>query len=263
MAVVVSDVNTTNIATHRSVVVIHGTFPAGTYTVDINGYFLTVATVTGTFITCDPVNIFDTSLKFGTFYTLTVTDTDTSTSGNVSVVILPSEDLQYQVIANLFPGGLLKGVIGVADGQQVAVSQTLAGSDLTLYADTDVLFDPAVPNGTEGIRHWHNGVTWITGPFYVNRSFPTGSKIDAKWSALRGQGFTGAIPDMTLQWLKANGATSNCTSTAWQQMLASKGFTGQRNTAWYALLGSLGYTGALSDRELQFWLNGGSLAYLA
>lgn len=81
---------------------------------------------------------------------------------------------------------------------------------------------------------------------------------DARFDSLRGQGFTGATSDMVLQWLQANGATSNATPDAWEEFLDAQGFTyGQRNDSWYAYLGSLGYEGALNDRELQFWTNGG------
>jgi hypothetical protein len=83
---------------------------------------------------------------------------------------------------------------------------------------------------------------------------------DARFEALRGQGFTGATSDMLLQWLQANGATANAVPDAWAEMLAANGFPyGQRNDSWYDLLGSLGYTGALSDRELEFWDQGGGV----
>lgn len=83
------------------------------------------------------------------------------------------------------------------------------------------------------------------------------SRIDDKFAALRGQGFTGSISDMTLQWLQFNGATSGSQSDAWLEMLAVLGFEGQHNDAWYALLGSLGFEGAISDRTADFWLAGG------
>ena len=84
-----------------------------------------------------------------------------------------------------------------------------------------------------------------------------GSRIDDKFSALRAQEFTGSISDMTLQWLKANGAVSNQIASCWREMLASKGFEGQHNDAWYNLLGSLSYEGAYPDRVAAFWAAGG------
>jgi hypothetical protein len=48
--------------------------------------------------------------------------------------------------------------------------------------------------------------------------------MDARFDALRTQLFVGATPDMMLQWLQANGATSNSGSDAWKEMLVSKGF---------------------------------------
>jgi len=44
--------------------------------------------------------------------------------------------------------------------------------------------------------------------------------VDAKWEALR-QNYTGAMSDMTLQWLQANGATSDQISDAWMEVLLS------------------------------------------
>ncbi len=82
---------------------------------------------------------------------------------------------------------------------------------------------------------------------------------DARFDALRGQGFTGATSDMLLQWLQANGATSDAIPDAWEEMLTSNGYPyGQRNDSWYAMLASLGFdTGAMNDREKAFWEAGG------
>ena len=83
------------------------------------------------------------------------------------------------------------------------------------------------------------------------------TKPDAKFAALRGLGYQGAMPEMTLQWLQANGATSAQLSTAWDEMLESKGFGPANPDGWYDLLGSLGYTGSISDRSRDFWIAGG------
>ena len=88
-----------------------------------------------------------------------------------------------------------------------------------------------------------------------------GSIIDLKWTALRGQGFTGAMSDMTLQWLHFNGAISNSIPSAWREMLVAKGIPAenyQRNDAWFTVLGEAGFdVGALNDREYSFWEAGG------
>jgi hypothetical protein len=84
---------------------------------------------------------------------------------------------------------------------------------------------------------------------------------DAKFAALRTQLFTGAMSDMTLAWLQANGATSSSIPDAWREMLIAQGAdagTYHRNDAWYQVLGDLGYTGSLPDRELAFWKDGGT-----
>mgnify|MGYP003670109164 FL=1 len=85
--------------------------------------------------------------------------------------------------------------------------------------------------------------------------------VDAKWDALRAQNFNGAMSDMTLQWLQANGATSPDITTAWYEMLGAQlgpQYTGDRSTDWYTLLGNLGYVGQVNERTLQFWQDGGS-----
>lgn len=85
---------------------------------------------------------------------------------------------------------------------------------------------------------------------------------DARFDALRNQGFTGATSDMLLQWLQANGATSGAVPDAWAEMLTSQGFPyGHRNDSWYAFLESLGYSELdLNSRERNFWLDGGVLS---
>ena len=82
---------------------------------------------------------------------------------------------------------------------------------------------------------------------------------DAKFAALRVQGFTGSTSEMTLQWLHANGASSDHMSDAWLEMLAANGFPNTTITdGWFDLLRNLGYTGAASDMQLDFWLGGGT-----
>jgi hypothetical protein len=85
--------------------------------------------------------------------------------------------------------------------------------------------------------------------------------VDLKFAALRSQGFTGSMSDMTLQWLQAGGATSGAIRDAWAEFLALQlggSETGSFVDDWFAYLGSLGYVGSLRDREYQFWFDGGS-----
>ncbi|MEE4280404.1 MAG: hypothetical protein V2I41_00565 [Pseudomonadales bacterium] len=86
--------------------------------------------------------------------------------------------------------------------------------------------------------------------------------IDARFNALRDQGYTGSTSDMLLQWLKASGATSNNINDAWYQFLSAEGYSGgHRNDSWYAYLRDQGYQGSLSDMELAFWVAGGAPGY--
>jgi hypothetical protein len=77
---------------------------------------------------------------------------------------------------------------------------------------------------------------------------------DARFNALRGEGYTGSVNSMLLQWLHIGGATSPALPDAWAQWLDIKLVdSGAFNERWSAYLGSQGHTGALNDRELQFW----------
>jgi hypothetical protein len=102
----------------------------------------------------------------------------------------------------------------------------------------------------------HMGISSSAFTWTVVTRPPSGTLADAKFDALRDQGFTGAISDMTLQWLQANGATSGSITDAWLEVLPG---TGQRNDRWYTVLGGMGYTGSLNDREFAFWVDGGVL----
>lgn len=85
---------------------------------------------------------------------------------------------------------------------------------------------------------------------------------DARFDALRLQGFTGSTSDMLLQWLQANSGVPvpKTIPDGWRALLNLYQKNGQRNTGWYDLLGDEGYTGSLNDRELAFWLAGGVLS---
>jgi hypothetical protein len=102
----------------------------------------------------------------------------------------------------------------------------------------------------------HMGITSNAFTWTVVTRPPSGTLADAKFDALRDQGFTGTLSDMTLQWLQANGATSGSITDAWLEVLPG---TGQRNDRWYTVLGGMGYTGSLNDREFAFWVDGGVL----
>lgn len=146
-------------------------------------------------------------------------------------------------------------------------SGTLA-TGLTLNAGTGVI------SGIATMEEVHSGIVIRgvdamtdfadTNAFTITSTStpPTGNIVDAKFNALRSKGYSGAVPEMTLQWLRANGAAgAESLPDAWRDMLTSKGFsTGNRTDDWFALLGSLGYTGAISDREYAFWIAGGNFA---
>jgi hypothetical protein len=88
------------------------------------------------------------------------------------------------------------------------------------------------------------------------------STVDVKWTALAALGYTGALPDRELQWLQANGATSDILPQAWSEMVASKGYGYPYSVqnGWYKVLQDQGYSGALPDMEWDFWDNGGTFS---
>lgn len=67
-------------------------------------------------------------------------------------------------------------------------------------------------------------------------------------------GYTGTMQEQELQWLQANGATSDIIDEAWQQFLTAQGYTDPRPEAWYKYLGSLGINKpTLIERERGYW----------
>lgn len=80
---------------------------------------------------------------------------------------------------------------------------------------------------------------------------------DARFDALREEGFTGTGNDMLLQWYQSLGGDSGEINDAFYEMLIAQGISaGQINDMWYLTLGLLGYEGSLNDRELDFWIDG-------
>ena len=65
---------------------------------------------------------------------------------------------------------------------------------------------------------------------------------DARFAALRGQGFDGSTNDMLLQWAQAFGATSNQLNDAILEMLLLNGATSPHiNDAWYQFIVGKGF----------------------
>lgn len=83
--------------------------------------------------------------------------------------------------------------------------------------------------------------------------------VDERFRVLRGLGYTGATSDMILQWLQANGATSNAIPDAWREaLLALTGLPPEdyhRNDYWreYLLTQVPNPPSQLNDLELAYW----------
>ena len=81
-----------------------------------------------------------------------------------------------------------------------------------------------------------------------------------KFTYLRALGYTGALPEMELAWLQANGATSSHISDAWREFLvsaltglAATQYIGHITSMKFYYFGLLGHTGAVADRERKYW----------
>lgn len=78
---------------------------------------------------------------------------------------------------------------------------------------------------------------------------------DVRFSSLRLLGGTGSLDDMFVQWLQAQGATSNVRNDALHEFLTLEGYANpfQVDDKWFSYLGAAGHVGALPDRENSFW----------
>lgn len=86
---------------------------------------------------------------------------------------------------------------------------------------------------------------------------------DVRFDTLRSLGYVGAMSDMMLQWLQANGAVSPSVTDAWDEVLSIfvSGF-GARNERWHEYLVTHGFDvngKQLNDMEILFWEAGGIL----
>lgn len=77
---------------------------------------------------------------------------------------------------------------------------------------------------------------------------------DIQKEALIDQGFSGALPEMMIDWAQHNGATSNQYNKAIIEALQANGATSsQSNTAWKEFLAIQGITGALPEGIKEFF----------
>ena len=83
---------------------------------------------------------------------------------------------------------------------------------------------------------------------------------EVAYAAMEGMGYSGALPSKTVQWLQANGATSDILDQAWAEMLASRGYSYPRPYSWSLLLKAQGHEGSLQEMEKAFWEAGGTFA---
>lgn len=76
---------------------------------------------------------------------------------------------------------------------------------------------------------------------------------DAQMQALRLEGYVGSLNDMTIQWLKADGALGSSINDLWMSYLSAEPST-QINDKMFSWLTGLGYLqSTLADKQLQYW----------
>ena len=83
---------------------------------------------------------------------------------------------------------------------------------------------------------------------------------DARYEALRAQGFAGATSDMMLEWAREAAQQPEAQlNDALHSYFNARGFGGTLADQWDAYLLQRGFTGAANDKRLAFWLDGGVL----
>ena len=162
----ITDVNGDNNIVSNGVIAVNGTFPAPVTAASIDGYALTVASQTATTVTLTPFNVFNSTRPFGAGV---LTLDDGTTQDTQAITLSPATGTQYVVVAGVQP--YLAAGLDVADGDQMACDTAVAGSTMTLSANTDVVYSPAAPDGVVHNRHWYDVTTstWDSGTVRVDR----------------------------------------------------------------------------------------------
>jgi len=205
------DVNGNNIIEHDGPIVAHGQFPNPITVATLGGYPLTVSDQTSTTVTFWPLNVFGSTLPFGTHEFLLDDALQDDLRAVIDVSLVVDTAHQYVTVAGVQP--YLASGLAVVDGDQMACETSVAGSTLTLSPDTDVIYAPALPDGTTHRRGWYsvsageweNGlVEVLTEPPDLEPSPPTYQDISiGRWDD--------ATVDLSVGW--TNAAPSGFTAT--------------------------------------------------
>ena len=162
----ISNVNGNNIIISKGSININGSALINIQTVTISDYNLDIDfdSSTDTKLVCVPFDIHNTSLNYGT-HSLVLYGTDGSDSINVT---LESEaHLQRVTVNGLIANGIFKDVPGATDGDVAEIQRSFGNSTITLYADGDVKFSPAVTNDSTMTRYRYDGSAWDSGPITI------------------------------------------------------------------------------------------------
>jgi len=163
---IVKNVNDTNTIVSGGPIVINGQSMSGADTVTVGGYPLTIISTTDTFVECEPMDVFASPIPFGA--TVPVAVSDATVTASIDVVITPPETIKHVTVDGVGP--YLSQGLGVVDGDQMAVKVDVGASTLMLFADTDVLYSPAVADGTTHTRYWYDvsAGQWDSGQVTIN-----------------------------------------------------------------------------------------------
>ena len=168
----ISNVNGSNSADSNGQFFINGAELDGTTAVrvtdGVNPHVLAF-TASEARITVTPWDIHDTLLVAGTL-TLEVDHPEGNMTHDYIQNIDP--DNQLVTLASVDTNFMAKDITGVADGWLLEVPLTVAGSSITLEADSDTIYSPAVPQGTTHTRWAYDNVTplWDSGTVTINQA---------------------------------------------------------------------------------------------
>ena len=136
-------------------------------------------------ITCSPVNVMDTKLPYAASAdgSISVSLSDGAIQQNKTVIFIQETGYEYQVLSGV-DNTLMAVGLGAQDGDILEVEDGVGLSNLILFADSDVHYDPGVVPGQQHTRRFYDASTktWDAGLVVIN---PTGvGGPSPKWIAV-------------------------------------------------------------------------------
>jgi hypothetical protein len=163
----IGKVNDDNTIVNNGPIVVDGTFNEPITQVDIDGHELTIIDAESERTNCAPFDIHATALDYGP-HTLTVRNA-LDESASIAITTKPPTDSQYVTGASVDTVyGLAQE--GGADGDQWETVDNIAGSNVVLSDDTNLLITPAAIDGASRNYWRYSGGTWVQSSYIINGS---------------------------------------------------------------------------------------------